>query len=46
MYTGIEIVDSMINVIMAAVLSIIAAGAFIFGFYDSATPVRLLDLDE
>lgn len=46
MYTGTNIVDLMINVVIGAVMTIIFAGAFIFGFYETATPASIANLDN
>jgi hypothetical protein len=45
MFTGIPAVDTMISVIIGAVVSIIFAAFFIFGFYQTATPATLLGLN-
>lgn len=44
MYTGTHVVDFMINVIIGAVFAIIFAGAFIFGFNETATPAAIANL--
>jgi hypothetical protein len=46
MFTGTNIVDLMINVVIGAVFAIIFAVSFIFGFNETATPAAIANLDN